>query len=97
MHSIIEIFFSSLDTELILSSSVFLSNNVQSAIIKSKNTLMNISNTDFLDNVFTGNVFLLDKVIFNMTAVVIKVNKKLIKQELSILNIKNPYKIMIKL
>lgn len=62
VHSIIEIFFSSLKTKLDIQNSLFQDNIATSCIIKSKITTVNITYTLFENNTVGESVFLLDQV-----------------------------------
>ncbi len=62
VHSIIEIFFSSLTTEITIDKSVFLYNQAKSSILKSKITNVIITDTLFEFNEVDESLFLLDQV-----------------------------------
>jgi len=66
VRSIIEIFFSSLTTEIIISDSLFYNNTAVSSVINSKITNVTILNTKFTYNLVYTALLLLDQVYLNI-------------------------------
>ena len=62
VHSIIEIFFSSLTTQITVANSLFYNNTAVSSVLKSKITKVTITNTQFNFNLVSEALFLLDQV-----------------------------------
>ena len=69
VHSIIEIFFSSLNTEITITNSIFSLNNATSSVIKSKITNVIINQTVFELNIVQEALFLLDQVTLTLQTV----------------------------